>query len=177
VPQPLLIAVFRAFPSSRAVVPSRGHVLPCRCPPACCDAPTSALSPAVSRTPTLRRARWPRSPAGYGSPFHERGARFLVALDRDRRNRPVPPASPTSEPCSRFESVRAGPSHPECGGRCPLDLSPLQSPSHEPRSLLPARPRGPDTARSRRASPQARTRGSEDQQPSESGVVLVVHAR
>jgi hypothetical protein len=100
-----------------------------------------------------------------GSPFHERGARFLVALDRDRRNRLVPPASPTSEPYSRFESVRAFPELPRLGGRCSLDVPPLQSPSHEPRSLRPARPRGPDTVRRRRANPLVRTRGSEDSSP------------
>jgi len=40
-------------------------------------------------------------------------ARFPVPLDPERRNRLVPPASPTSKPSSSCESVRAGTSRPE----------------------------------------------------------------
>ena len=47
-PQPFVIAAFRAFPSPPVVVLFRGHQLPCRYPPTCCDARTPTLSPATS---------------------------------------------------------------------------------------------------------------------------------
>jgi hypothetical protein len=58
------------------------------------------------------RTQLPRSATDYGFSFHERGARFPIALGQDRRNRHVSPARSTSKPSSRFESVRAVPSCP-----------------------------------------------------------------
>lgn len=52
------------------------------------------------------RAWWPGSPADYGLPFHAtRGPRFPFALDAGCRDRPQPPASSASKPCSPCESV------------------------------------------------------------------------
>jgi hypothetical protein len=53
------------------------------------------------------------------------GACFPVTLDPERRNRSVPPASPTSKPCSSCESVCADPSCPETAPDPLLGFRPL----------------------------------------------------
>jgi len=98
-------------------------------------------------------------------PFSRAEARFPVALGRDRRNHHVPPASPTSEPSSRFESVRAVPS---CPGAAAVALLTSRPSRVLPTNLGACDPpdlegRTPFIAVG--TSPSARTRGSEDSSP------------
>jgi len=111
-PQPPVIATFRAFPSPAIVHLSRGDQLPCRYPPACNDAPPSTVSPAVSPTSTpedavawFPRRLWvpfpqARRPASR-SPWIEVDG--TIAFRQLHRLRSFPPAA---------ESVHATPSYP-----------------------------------------------------------------
>lgn len=116
------------------------------------------------------RTQSPRFATDYGSPFHERGARFPVALGQDRRNRHVSPARSTSKPSSRFESVRAVPELPRTQRSipswryCPSRVCPQTS---EPLTRLASRTR--NRLRPLGSSPSDLSDDSGDQQPPQSG--------
>lgn len=145
-PQPPLIATFRAFPSTAVVHPSRGDWLPCRYPPACNDAPPPTLSPAVSPTPTpesavawFPRRLWvpfprARRPASRSPWIEGDGTAMFRQLHRLRS---FPPA---------VESVHVTTSYPAVTADALLAFQPLQSSSLDPRSLNPSRPEGRKTA-------------------------------
>jgi hypothetical protein len=62
----------QSFPLAGIARPSRGHLLPCRCPPTCWDATPGALSLPVSPTSTLSHAvAW--FPRRLWAPFHAPG--------------------------------------------------------------------------------------------------------
>jgi hypothetical protein len=140
VPQPFLIAPFGVFPSQESCAPLEA---------------TGSLAVIHRRNPTSRsqpyQRRFHQTPTPLGAvawiprslwvPFPRAEARIPVALDSKRRNRHVPPASPTSELCSPCESVAPSPSKPEPETRYSLGC--CAPPEHplEPRSLHPPSPR------------------------------------
>jgi len=132
---------YRAFPSQQALHPSRGSLLPCRCPPACKDVLFDALSLLVSPTSTPL-AQSPGSPSSYGSPFRCQIDHFPVALDPEQRDRLLPPASPTSKPCSSCESVRVDRS---CPHPTAVTLLTLRPPEPNPSRLRACSRPGPKT--------------------------------
>jgi hypothetical protein len=67
-PQPFLGSSLQSFPLAGIAHPSRGHLLPCSCPPTCPSALSGILSPSVS--PDAHAfTRLPGSPDDYGSSF------------------------------------------------------------------------------------------------------------
>jgi len=133
---------FRAFPSSRSRAPLG-------------VASSLAVIHPSSLTHRSRSChRWfpplPRShafawfPQRLWVPFSRAEARFPVPLDLPRHERHVRLASPTSKPCSLYESVRVQLGLPLTDGRYSRVFSPLKSSPTTSRSLDPPRPRGPE---------------------------------
>lgn len=171
-PLPLLITAFRVFPSFRSwssleatsflvVIDQRALTnWPDRI--ACGFPDAHALERGCLVPPT-----------DYELPFHERGARFPVTPDQDQQNRHVPPASPTSKPSSRFESVRVFPS---CPGPTVVTLLTFLPAEFVPRtSELMTRPasRAGNRLSPLGSSPSDLGDDSGDQQPPQSGEDLV----
>jgi hypothetical protein len=163
-PQPFLGFSLQSVPLAEIAHPFRGHLLPCSHPPACRRAALESLSPpastdahAFTRLPGLPRRLWlpfPRtrrhaSRSTWGpsmdAPFRQ--LHLLRSLD--------PPASP-------FAQARVAPD--------PRPLlswvsAPLKRSPTKPRSLGPARPRGPNT----HPHPKDRARDPKDRWPPEPG--------
>jgi len=167
VPQPPLIATFRAFPSLAVVHPSRGDWLPCRYPPACNDAPPPTLSPAVSPTPTpesavawFPRRLWvpfprARKPASRSPWIEGDGTAMFRQLHRLRS---FPPAA------SPFARRRvAPPPRPMLAWpSAPSEFVPRPS---EPRTPPNPKARSRRSARDEPAPSAARPRGPQPPQP------------
>jgi hypothetical protein len=133
---------FRVFPSQGSRTPLRAASLLAVVHQ---RAETHPLEPYHRRfLPTPTQAQSPGIPRRLRVPFSRAEARFLVALDTGGRNRFVPPASPTSRPCSPYESVRPNSGCPSPGADTLLDVLPLQRLRRvSPRNLYPPEPLGP----------------------------------
>ena len=101
----------QSLPLTKVVYPSRGHQLPCGYPPACKSASLTALLPRISPTPTFKRSCLVPTET-MGSLFTRPKPRFPVALDHQRRDHSLPPASSASKPYSLRESVRTNAGRP-----------------------------------------------------------------
>jgi hypothetical protein len=153
---------FRAFPSQKSRYPSRGCLLPCRCPPTCKDALSSALLPLVSPTSTPL-TQLPGSSSDYGSPFDCQIDHFPVALDPKQRVASFrqlhrlrsffPPANPfasTEVALTRRPLLSWVPRPPE------LPLPRLGAcPRPSPKTRTPTRPRRVGSATQRTSQPSA----------------------
>jgi len=152
VPQPFLGFSFRDFPSQKSRTLS-GRLAPLR---SSTDVLERRLSDLITAgfPDSHTHAQLPGFPDDYELPFHASRRRpFPVALDPSYGTHPVPLASPTSEPCSSCESVRADPSCPAPTAdpllvfRLSRDFSshasdPRTRPDHEGLNM-PLRPKAP----------------------------------
>jgi len=164
-PQPVPGILPWSFSLTRIAHPSRGRLLPCSYPPACLDAPRVAVHLRFPRLPRLRAVAW----------FPRRlWVSFPRAVDHGafpgrpglRKAEPstVPPASPTSKPCSPRETVLPTAGFPVTVSRfsrvCPFEAFSFHA--SDPRPARPrrtehapspagsgARPEGPVTPRAR----------------------------
>jgi len=117
-------ASLQSLPLTKIVYPSRGHWLPCSCPPCCGNVSLVTLSLEVSPTPTLL-TQLPGSPTSYGSPFHESEDPLPGRPGSQAARSFLPPASPASKLFSLRESVRTASGYPEPSGRSSLGFLPL----------------------------------------------------
>jgi hypothetical protein len=102
--------------------------------------------PWFHRRPRRSASAW--IPQRLWAPFPPAEARFPVPLGAEPRDRLVPPASPTSKRPSLFESVRDRSESPRSDRPMLSWVSaPLESSPSKPRSLIPAKARGPKHAR------------------------------
>ena len=163
-PQPFTGFSLQSLPLAGIARPSRGRLLPCGYPPACWDAASQLVSPAVSSTPALSRSCLIPPPTMGSLSTHPR-ARFPLTLEPRRGTRPFrqlhplrslhPPASPCAPArvASRrrsilswvFASLEPSPSTPGIlePAQTPRGLSmslPPKDPEHDVRDLATPRP-------------------------------------
>jgi hypothetical protein len=110
-PQPFLNFPYKAFPSQRSCTPFEATNSLTVIHRACRSASLAALLPRVSPTPTFKRSCLVPTET-MSSLFTRPKPRFPVALDHQRRDHSLPPASPVSKPYSLYESVRTNTSCP-----------------------------------------------------------------
>ena len=110
-PQPFLNFPYKAFPSLRSCTPLEATGSPAVVHRACKSASPAALSPRFSPTPTFKRSCLVPTET-MSSLFTRPKPRFPVALDHQRRDHSLPPASSASKLYSLRESVRTNPSCP-----------------------------------------------------------------
>jgi hypothetical protein len=155
-PQPFL-----GYPPSESS-PHEDRVTPLgtTCSPAVIDqcARTYRSRPYQNRFRRLPRcwAQLPGIPRNLGVPFSRAEARFPVALDPQRRNHSLPPASPASKLYPPRESVRTEPELPRARVAVTLlGFFPSRDLVCEPRKPLPAKPLGLTLAGQRSRGPAA----------------------
>jgi hypothetical protein len=128
-------------PRQKSRTPLGATLLPCGHPPTCTIAAAWPLSPPVSATPTLSRGCL-LPPTTMSSLFTPPKGRFPVTLGPRHGTRPVPPASPTSKPCSSHRVRSRRPGLPRADGRSSPGLRRLSEAfSPHARDPRPARAR------------------------------------
>jgi len=110
-PQPFLNFPYKAFPSLRSCTPLEATGSLAVVHRACRSASPAALSPRISPTPTFKRSCLVPTET-MSSLFTRPKPRFPVALDHQRRDHSLPPASSASKLYSLRESVRTTTSCP-----------------------------------------------------------------
>mgnify|MGYP003572267940 FL=1 len=156
----------QSLPLAKIVYPSQGHWLPCGYPPCVQKRVASSLiTPDVPDSRAFGRSRLVPTET-MGPLFTRPKPRFPVALDHQRRDHSLPPASSASKRSSLHESVRTNPS---CLGLAAATLLAFCSSEDNTLSSLrasyPPDPWGPDTS----LRPGTRRRGAGDRLPPNTG--------
>jgi hypothetical protein len=124
-PQPFLNFPLKAFPSQRSCTSLEATDSLAVIHRVCRSAPPAVLSPRFSPTPTFKRSRLVPTET-MSSLFTRPKPRFPVALDHQRRDHSLPPASSASKRSSLRESVRPNPSCPELNAVALLGFFPSE---------------------------------------------------
>ena len=159
-PQPFVGLLLQSFPLTEIAVPLETDLLPCSYPPQFQPTSIGALSPSVSRTPTLS-AQLPCSPDDYELTFHapKRASRSLWATDSRRPSLQLHLLRSLDPPASPFAPTRVAPR------QWSLLSWTFPSPSETLYSLGASNPRAPRRALRTRPPPEGQACDPRDSSP------------